>query len=212
MGVAKSNRTASWHSAPLVVSKRGSKAKFRLAIDLRPLNAATVKEAWPMPNLESEIHDFADSRVFATLDFISGYWQLPLHPDSYGACGIVTPTGVVSSTRVLPGLTNAASHFQSTVEPLFAELRANLKAWIDDFNVHGRDEGHLLSLLERFFAICQESNLFLSATKCVFFTQSVRWCGRIINADGYRMDPANVAGLRDMSLPRTAEELAQFVY
>ena len=167
---------ASWQAAPLLVAKRNSKAKFRLAIDLRPVNAATIKQAWPMPNLDSEVYDFAGSKFFAVLDFCSGYWQLPVDPESWDACGIVTPKGTYSSTRVLPGLTNATVHFQSTVEPLFAELRDHLKAWLDDFNLHAKTEDELLSVFKRFLQICQEKNLFLSAKKCQLFKKEVTWC------------------------------------
>ena len=131
---------ADWQAAPLCVAKPGSRSKFRLAIDLRPVNSATVKESWPMPHLESELLDFKGSAVFAVLDFVSAFWQLPLHPESYTTCGIVGPKGVVASKRVLPGMANASAYFQRTVEPLFYTLRASMKAWIDDFNLYAKDE------------------------------------------------------------------------
>lgn len=169
MGFLIPNANATWQAAPLLVPKPNSKAQFRLAINLQPVNAATVKEAWPMPHLDSEIHDFAGSTCFATMDFVSGYWQLPIHPDSYEACGIVCPNGTYSSPRTLPGLSNATGYFQSTVEPLFQELRPNIKAWLDDFNLHARSEKHLLYTTERFITTCKTYNLFLSARKCRFF-------------------------------------------
>lgn len=203
--------TASWQAAPLLVPKPG-KATYRMAVDLRPVNAATVKEAWPMPHLESEVHDFAGSTCFASLDFVSGYWQLPLHPESYAACGIITPKGVVASRRVLPGLANATSFFQSTVEPLFSSLRPFMKAWLDDFSLHAKDEETLLNALEEFFKICHAKNLFLHARKCRLFERELRWCGRIVSKEGYRLDPSRLEGLKGMVAPKTAEELAQFVY
>lgn len=200
--------TATWQAAPLLVAKPKSKAKYRLAIDLRPVNAATIKESWPMPHLDSEVLDFEGSGAFAVLDFVSAYWQLPVHRDSYECCGIVGPRGVVASKRVLRGLANATAYFQSTVEPLFSSLRSNMKAWLDDFNLHCKDEDHLLDLLAEFFSICRKYRLKLSAKKCVFF----RWCGRIIKQDGYTLDPSRIEGLREMREPITAEELCQFVH
>ncbi len=73
---------------------------------------------------------------------------------------MVTPTGVAASTRVLPGLANAVSHFQGNVEPCFTELRENLKAWLDDFSLHAPDETTLLDKLERFLEICEEKTYF----------------------------------------------------
>lgn len=101
---------------------------MRLAVDLRPVNVATLKEAFPIPQIESEIKDFAESTCLGFLDFVSGYWQLAVHPNSYKACGIVTSKGVVPSNRVLPGLANATPYLQSFIEPLFSTLRDNMKA------------------------------------------------------------------------------------
>lgn len=204
--------TAAWQAAPFIVPKLGSRSKYRMAIDLRPVNAATVKESWPMPHLDSEVMDFAGSTCYASLDFVSAYWQLPLHSESYSACGIVTPKSVLASKWVLPGLAHATSYFQSTVGPLFSELRAKLKVWLDDFNLHTMGETELLDLLARFFAICSEHGLFLSALKSVFFARSVKWCGRVICADGYTLDPARLQGLRNMNIPVTADELSEFIY
>ena len=148
--------TATWQAPRLLVHKKESRSKYRLAIDLRPVNAAKMKASWSMPHLDSEILDFKGSVCFAVLDFVSAYWRLPLHPDSYETCGIVGPKGVIVSKRVLLGLANATSYFQSTVEPLFQEMRNNMKTYLDDFNLHARNEEKLIDLLERFFQICQK--------------------------------------------------------
>lgn len=135
MGFYKPNPNAEWQKDPLLVPKR-SKETFRTTIDLRPVNAATITPAWNMPNLEAEIQDFAGNGFFASIDIVSGYFKLPVHPESYNACGVICPTRNCSSTRVLQGLKNAVAYFQSTVELLLAELQENMKAWLDDFQLH----------------------------------------------------------------------------
>jgi len=212
MGFFEDMPTAEWQAAPLILPKPGSKAGWRMTVDLRPVNGATIKESWPMPHLDSEVFDFAGSRCFASIDFVSGYWQLPLHPDSYTRCGVVTPRGVVISKRVLPGLANACAYFQSSVEPLFAELRSFFKAWIDDFSLHGKEEEELLDALETFLSICQQKRLWLSARMTKLFCKELRRCGRIVSSEGYRLDPTRLSGLQEMEMPKTAEELAQFIY
>ena len=169
VGFYEEMATATWQAAPLLVHKKESRSKCRLAIHLRPVNTATMKESWPMPHLDSEILDFKGSVCFAVLDFVSAYWQLHLHPDSYQTCGIVGPKGVIVSKRVLP---DATSYFQSTVEPLFQEMRNKMKTWLDEFNLHAGNEEKLVDLLERFFQICQKHCLFLSAKKPVIFREA----------------------------------------
>jgi len=57
MGFVEDMPTAEWQAAPLLVPKPGSRSGYRLTIDLRSVNAAMIKESWPMPHLESEVFD-----------------------------------------------------------------------------------------------------------------------------------------------------------
>ena len=150
MEFVKEFPAAEWQAAPLLVTKLGSRAGYSMTVDLRPVSAATIKESWPMPHLDSEVFGFTGSSCFASLHFVSGYWQLSLHQDSYTACGVVTPRAVVISKRVLQGLANAVAYFQSTIELLFSELRSFFKAWFDDFSLHANSEEILLDKLEIF--------------------------------------------------------------
>ena len=211
MGFVEKMPDAAWQAAPLLVPKSGS-AKYRMTVDLRPINSVTIKEPWPMPNIDAEVSDFAGCQCFAQLDFVSGYWQLPLHPKSMPLCCVVTPDGIFSSRRVLQGLTNAVSYFQRTVEPLFSELRDSMKAWLDDFSLYAKTEKDLLDSLEIFLKICHEKGLYLSAKKCNLYTKELKWCGRIFSENGYRMDPSRISGLKDMEVPQNAGELCEFVH
>ncbi len=119
LGFIVSNPNENWQAALFCVPKPSSKAMFRLTIDLRLMNTAIIKKSWPMPHIDSEMIDFAGSKCFASIDLCPRYWQLPMDSDSYDACGIICPHGTYSSTRVLQGLTNAAAHFQSSIELFF---------------------------------------------------------------------------------------------
>jgi hypothetical protein len=41
-----------------------------MTVDLRVPNASTKPTAWPMPNLQEELHELHGSEEFATLDFV----------------------------------------------------------------------------------------------------------------------------------------------
>lgn len=55
-----------------------------------------------------------------------------------------------------------------------------MKAWLDDFNLHAKGEDPLLGHLETFFGLCAKHSLLLSAFKCVFLSNQLKECGRII--------------------------------
>ena len=169
-----------------------------MAIDNRPINSATVQIFWPMPDINNELSDVNDSKCFPGIDFCSGYWQLPMEENSQPLHAVMTSRGVVQPTRTTQGAINSAANFQQKVEPCFSDLRDNFKAWIDDFLLYTKDEKQMMALLRRFFEICCERNLVISLPKSKNFSNSIKWCGRIIDGDGYRYDPANFEALKEL--------------
>lgn len=130
--------------------KPKSKAEYQVTVDLRPVKRATVLESWPMPHLEAEMNDFHGSTAFASIDFVSGYCQLPVARNSWTKLGVISPAGVLAAARTLPGMKNAAANFQRCIEPCFSELRDRVKAWIDDFCIHTSNETTVLHTVDRF--------------------------------------------------------------
>lgn len=74
---------AEWQATRLIIPKPGSKAKYRMTVDHRRVNAASIRESWSILHLESELHEFHGSSCFASFNSVSGYLQLPLHPESF---------------------------------------------------------------------------------------------------------------------------------
>ena len=48
-------------------------------IDYRKVNTVTWKDAYPLPRVDDLLDTLAGSRLFSTLDLISGYWQVEIH-------------------------------------------------------------------------------------------------------------------------------------
>jgi hypothetical protein len=69
LGLVYKNTGAEWASPPLILPKPGPD-QYRMTVDLRVPNASTKPTAWPMPNLQDELHDLHGSEVLA-LDFLT---------------------------------------------------------------------------------------------------------------------------------------------
>ncbi|XP_037903531.1 uncharacterized protein LOC119646922 [Hermetia illucens] len=65
------------YSSPVILVAK-SDGTDRLCIDYRALNAITVKEPFPVPSVEEQVAQLAGNSFFTTLDFISGYYQIPI--------------------------------------------------------------------------------------------------------------------------------------
>jgi len=210
IGLVRRNPTSAWACAPLIVPKSGPE-EFRFTTDLRPVNKVTVPHIWPMPDLEASLGKLKNKKVFALIDLCQCYWQFLLDADSQECLSFITPEGVFSPTRVPHGQRNAVSYCQSSIQDMCKHILDKFMQWLDDMLFHATTADELLNSLEEFFEVCTESGLKLHAAKCQLFLKEVRWCGRVISAEGVRMDPARLEALVEMAEPVTGDQLQQFV-
>ena len=89
----KAKKSSSPWSSPvvLVTKKDGSQ---RLCVDYRQLNAATVKDAFPLPRVDNSLAALSSSRWFSTLELASGYWQVAIDANTQEKAAFVTPIGL----------------------------------------------------------------------------------------------------------------------
>jgi hypothetical protein len=69
MGLVYKNTGAERASPPIILARQYPD-QYRMTVDLHVPNASTKPTAWPVPNLQDELHDLHGSEVFATLDFV----------------------------------------------------------------------------------------------------------------------------------------------
>ena len=83
-----------WASPVVMVKKKDGSLRF--CVDFCQLNAATVKDAHPLPRIDDLFDAFHGARWFSTLDLKSGYWQVPIMDSG------VTRVQILGGTRALP--------------------------------------------------------------------------------------------------------------
>ncbi len=85
-------------------------------------------------------------KFFSSLDLLSGYWQVPMDPESRKITAFSTYNGHFKWLRMPFGLKTAPVTFQRMITTLLGDLRGkNIFAYLDDIIVASPDEDSHLS-------------------------------------------------------------------
>jgi hypothetical protein len=84
--VQKSN--SPW-AFPVVLAIK-SDGTWRFCVDYSKLNAATIRDNFPLPNIEEYLDRLQRAKVFTVLDFASGFWQIGINEDDKEKFSFIT--------------------------------------------------------------------------------------------------------------------------
>ncbi len=199
-----------WASPVVMVRKRDGKHRF--CVDYRRLNSVTKPDTFPLPRIDNLLDQLGAAKYFSTLDLASGYWQVPMHPDSVEKTAFATLQGLYEFWVMPFGLTNAPGVFQRVMVKVLAGLNPEdrpeyVVAYIDDILVFSRTlEDHLRQVTQH----VQEAGLKLNPSKCRFVREEVEYLGHLITPQGLKTNPRLVAAVADFPQPQNLSEVRRF--
>jgi hypothetical protein len=183
---------------------------LRLCIDYRSLNAITVKDATPLPNI-SELRDrLGKASIFSAMDCRDGFWNIRVHPEDTHKTAFRCRFGHFE-WQVLPfGLTNSPATMMALMNRVFRDLYDDyVVVYMDDILVFSDSlEDHHKHLAEVFRRL-QTNNLYLKLKKCLFARPQVPFCGHLVSSAGVSVDPSKISALPDLVAPLTSKKQIQ---
>ena len=138
------------------------------------------------------------AKIFTKLDANSGFWQIPLTPESSCLTTFIIPFGWFCFTRLPFGITSAPEHFQCQIAEILQDMEG-VVCHMDDILVHARTQEEHRQHLQKVLLCLQESGLTLNAEKC--HQTEVKFLGQIIDDNGIRPDPGMIAAIQNVSEP-----------
>jgi hypothetical protein len=102
--------TSPFASPILLVAKK--EGQMRFCVDYRELNSVTIKDRYPIPNIQLIIYSLHGARYFSTLDLLSGYWQIEREEKHKYKTAFICEYGLYEFNCMPFGLCNAPGTFQ----------------------------------------------------------------------------------------------------
>ena len=193
-----------------MVPVQKSNGKLRICVDLRRLNSAVKRSRFVLPTLEDIAPKLAGAQYFSKLDASSGFWQIPLHPDSAKLTTFMTPFGRFCFRRLPFGITSAPEIFQSLMSDLLKN-REGCEAIMDDIIVYGKSAEEHDENLQNTFEVIKESGLKLNKEKCEIKKNKLTYFGHVLSPKGVSPDPEKVKAITDLEAPTNVPELRRMI-
>jgi hypothetical protein len=172
-----------WGAPVIFIRKKDG--SWRLCIDYRQLNKATIKNQYPLPRIDDLFDQMKGATVFSKIDLRSGYHQLRIKEDDVPKTAFKMRFGHYEFTVLPFGLTNAPGVFMSLMNGVFREyLDKFIQVFIDDILIYSRmmeeHDEHLRLVLQ----CLREHKLYGKLSKCSFYQSKIHYLGHVISGEG----------------------------
>ena len=199
-----------WASPVVMVPKKDGSTRF--CVDYRKLNAITVKDSYPLPLICETLDTLTGAVYFSSMDFASGYWQIPVRAEDVRKTAFVTKDGLFEFTRMPFGLVNAPATFQRTMDLLLSGLTWKMcMVYIDDVLVFSRTFDEHLQHLETVFERLSSAGFCIKLSKCHFGKRQVAYLGHVISDKGVKPDPDKIKAAEQFPIPQNLTGVRSFL-
>ncbi|KAG9103322.1 hypothetical protein FRC07_010025, partial [Ceratobasidium sp. 392] len=201
----------STYSSPVIfVPKKNGKR--RMCVDYRALNANTVKNAYPLPLIQTLVEKLRGAKVFTTLDLKWGYNLVRIKEGDEWKTAFKTKYGLFEYLVMPFGLRNAPAAFQHFMNKILRDiLDVYVIVYLDNiliFSANKKDHlGHIKEVLSRL----RKHNLYVNLEKCDFFVPEVKYLGVIAIGTGVWADPDKISKALDWATPHSVKGVQEFL-
>jgi hypothetical protein len=185
-----------WGCPALFMKKKDQ--SLRMCMDYRPLNAVTIKNKYPLPQIDILFDQLSNTKVFSKIDLRSGYHQIKISPQDIPKTAFSTRYGLYEYLVMSFGLTNAPAYFMYLMNSVFMpELDKFAVVFIDDILIYSENEQDHTEHLRVVLTRLREHQLYAKFSKCEFWLKKVPFLGHILSKDGIAVDPSKVQEVMD---------------
>ena len=197
-----------WAHNVILVKKRDGSTRF--VIDYRPINEATVKDAYPMPNIREIVDKMKGSKFFCKMDMASAYWSVPIREEDREKTAFMTPRGLYEMCVTGYGLCNSQATYQRVMDKALDGVDS-AASFVDDVSTFNASFEEMLVTLRETLERLRAANLQMRCDKCKFGYTEIDYVGYHISSQGLSPIYDNVKAVLEFPAPTNRKELERFL-
>ena len=200
-----------WCNAVVLVRKKDGSLRF--CIDFRKLNSLTVKDSHPLPRICETLESLAGAAHYSTFDMNSGFWQVPMSPESKQYTTFTLGSMGLYECESMPfGLCNAPPTFQMLMQNCLGELNLTYcLIYLEDVIVFSHTEEEHLERMRVIFDHLREHGLKLKPSKCEVFKTEINYLAHHVSKKGVQPSKKNLESIAQCPPPDTYTMVKSFV-
>ena len=199
-----------WSFAMVAVPKKTGGTRW--CVDYRRLNDVTIKDTFPLPNIDDNLARLSKASIFSGLDGCGAYHVIKIDKRDREKTAFATPWGSWQFCRMPFGLTNAPATYCRLVQMVLQGIPQSVAlAYIDDTVVHSTTLPEHFDNLRRVFQAHRRAGLRLQPAKCQLFRPEIEYLGHMVSQEGITPVPRYTEIVRTWPLPRTRTEARAFL-
>jgi hypothetical protein len=208
-GIIYPIRHSDWLSNPVVVRKKTG--EIQMCVDFRDLNKSSVKDNYPLPNMEFLLQQVTGSACMSMLDGFSGYNQVLVAEEDRAKTTFITPWETYAYAQMPFGLKNVGATFQRDMDHAFEGLIGKFMVdYQDDLTVHSKTRNEHIHHLRKVFERCRLYGVSLNPKKCLFVVTEGKLLGHIVCKEGIYIDPERVKAINELNPPSSKKGVQSF--
>ena len=197
-----------------MVCVRNKDQTLRLYVDCRALNQKTTPDRHPIPRIQETLDNLGGNTYFSVLGQGKSYHPGFVDEKCQHLTAFITPWGLYEWLRIPFGICNALGAFLRFMENCLEGRRDEIcTLYLDDLTVYSKSFTEHIDHLRKVLPHLRENGVKLKPRKCKLFRKEVSFLGRVVSADGYKLDPLSIAPVLNLAKnpPKTIGNVRQII-
>ena len=197
------------NASPFFFISKKESMKLRPCQDYRHLNEGTIKNAYPLPQVDDLLNKLKGAKHFTKLDLRWGYNNVRIKEGDEWKAAFKMNKGLFEPTVIFFGLCNSPATFQNMMNDILAEEINErwVLVYINNILIFSDNKPMLQKNTLHVPKKLKDNDLYCNLDKCAFKVDEVNYLGMIILENQIKMDPMKLAGIRDWPTPTTVKQV-----